>query len=338
MVTGSIRECRNRSAVTDQWEPNMKNLGIAIILAACAGTAQALPPVLGPASATTNLAAGAVGPPDGNGRITVINSPAGGQQDSGPGARTVDQACPGLVSCYGQAASYVAYGPAPSANATAYTNLNGTMPDWVVLYSPTQVGSASSVTMQYQFAVSGTPNTTAYVDLVSFMQIAGGGVGGALSLSSFAGFSVDGPGGRWVNTFISSGGSSLQRQTRDLLGNAVFTTQPAPSSGIFVENEIVPFAANTAYTIKLYANASAFAQVVSGGNALQGSASAFVDPHFTIDPMTPDAAAYSIFLSTGIGNATPVPEPASITLLAAGLIALSGWRLWQQRRQRAGSA
>jgi len=315
----------------------MKCLGIAVILVSCAGTAQALPPVLGPASATTNLAAGAFEPPpSGSGRVTVINSPAGGQLDSGAGVRIVNQACPDLPACNSTATSEAVYGPAPSATATASTTLNGTVPDSWTLLNPTQVGSFSSVSVQYQFFVSGTQGTTAYVDLDSFMQISPGVIGGRLLLSSSAGFNINGPSGSWVSTSINSGGSGFQRLTRDLQGNSIFTSQP--SIFAFAEHEIVPFAANTAYTISLFANASAFGQVFTGGNALGGSAAAYVDPHLTIDPMTPDAAAYSILFSDEIGNAAPVPEPSSPELWATGLFAIAGWRLWQRRRQRAGAA
>jgi len=231
----------------------------------------------------------------------------------------------------------VTYGSVPSAAATASSSLNGTVPDSWTLLNNTQVGSISDVGMSYQFVVSGTPGTTAYVDLTSFMQVSGVGaaVGSALSLGGAAGFRIVGPSGTWIETALSGTGAGyLYRQVRDLLGNSDSTTLPAPSSGKYTEKEIVPIDANAVYTIVLYAQASALSQVVTGGNATSGNISAYVDPQLTIDPLTTNAGGYSILYSAGIGSAAPVPEPTSFAMWAAGLFALGGWGLKRRRRQR----
>ena len=311
----------------------MKNLAMSLTFAAAAGSAQALPPVLGPATLTTNLAVGALGPVDQNGRITLIYNPSGGQIVGGPNHRDISMGCAAsFVNCFSEAMSYATAVPGPSASATASYSLNGTMPPEVTLLNPTQVGANVSVTFQYQFSVDGPAGSTAFVDLASFMQ-ASGQFGPGLTMVSFAGFRVDAPGGVWVSTYLYAGNSSptLQRNTRDPLGNLTYTSVPSPGSGQYLENEVVPFAANTAYTVYLYANASAMQQVVTGGNAGGGTAMAFVDPQFTIDPMTPNASDYSIAFSTGIGNAPPVPEPATAWTLAMGL----GWLAWHRRSLRA---
>jgi hypothetical protein len=53
------------------------------------------------------------------------------------------------------------------------------------------------------------------------------------------------------------------------------------------------------------------------------SASAYLDPYFSIDPSTPNADQYSILTSPGIGNALPsaIPEPATWAMM---LIAFAG--------------
>src|SRR5579863_7954907 len=60
------------------------------------------------------------------------------------------------------------------------------------------------------------------------------------------------------------------------------------------------------------------------------SASAYLDPYFSIDPSTPDADQYSILTSPGIGNAMPsaVPEPSTWVMMVLGFagLAWAGWR------------
>ena len=63
--------------------------------------------------------------------------------------------------------------------------------------------------------------------------------------------------------------------------------------------------------------------------------SALADPRISIDPSTPNAGAYSLLFSSGVGNAVgqpgAVPEPASWMLMLSG-IGLAGLQL----RRRAG--
>ena len=65
------------------------------------------------------------------------------------------------------------------------------------------------------------------------------------------------------------------------------------------------------------------------------TASALADPRISIDPSTPNAGAYSLLFSSGVGNAVgqpgAVPEPASWMLMLSG-IGLAGLQL----RRRAG--
>jgi hypothetical protein len=79
---------------------------------------------------------------------------------------------------------------------------------------------------------------------------------------------------------------------------------------------------NTVYAVELSATASVNVFVASPS----GTAGGFVDPGFGIDPTTPNASDYSFLFSDGIGNpgigSSPVPIPASLTLLTLGLASL----------------
>jgi hypothetical protein len=56
-----------------------------------------------------------------------------------------------------------------------------------------------------------------------------------------------------------------------------------------------------------------------------GSSSAFIDPYFSIDPSTPDARDYQIFLSAGVENIGPagaVPETSTWAMMLIGFAGL----------------
>ena len=74
---------------------------------------------------------------------------------------------------------------------------------------------------------------------------------------------------------------------------------------------------NQEYQVLISAGAN-----VSTGNT-DGTAHAFADPQFSIDPSFANAGDYSLVLSSGIGNAlTAAPEPATITAAGLALAAL----------------
>lgn len=323
----------------------MKTFGVsitmAITLAASAGTAQALPPPLpGTASVTSNVAAGAVArPEEGSNRMLYINAPGGGQHDGGPGSRNIRIDCDGaFLGCGGSASSDSGFLPAPYVEATAGSRVSGVVPDAVVVDPTKGVGGFASTQAEYQFAVLGPAGTTAFVNLVSFMSVAFPGTNSLnFSAGVGAGFSIFGQGESWVETNLTMGSNivgRLYRQTRDLQGNSVVTNQLPPGNGQFAESDIVPFAANTLYTVRVFANAQAITRVVNGPNNDGGSADAFADPTFSIDPMTPNAAAYSIVFSPGVGNTAPVPEPQTWALFACGLLAVGWLRIVCDRSKR----
>lgn len=86
-------------------------------------------------------------------------------------------------------------------------------------------------------------------------------------------------------------------------------------------------AGSTLDSVTLYAEAQA--RVNSFGNEV---ATATADPYIYINPAFPNAHLYSVVVSPGVGNAPlpPVPEPATIGLMAAGL----GWLWWCRNRPR----
>jgi hypothetical protein len=73
-------------------------------------------------------------------------------------------------------------------------------------------------------------------------------------------------------------------------------------------------------SVTLYVQASAIATRISNE-----SARAFADPYIYIDPRFPNASAYSIAVSPGVGNtpfAAPVPEPETLWLVGTVLVGI----------------
>jgi len=110
---------------------------------------------------------------------------------------------------------------------------------------------------------------------------------------------------------------------RDDLGVEVFRdgiliplTNDGSINDVFSDGELLTLKANHAYRVTMRVDAQARA------STLPASATALVDPVFTFAPGT--ASGYSIRVSNGIGNTrtSPVPEPDSLALLGAGVIAI----------------
>jgi hypothetical protein len=82
---------------------------------------------------------------------------------------------------------------------------------------------------------------------------------------------------------------------------------------------------NTPIVVQLDANA----QVISPAAGFS-SASAYLDPYFSIDPSNADASAYAILVSPGIGNAPATPEPSTWAMMLLGFAGL-GWAGYRGR-------
>jgi len=91
--------------------------------------------------------------------------------------------------------------------------------------------------------------------------------------------------------------------------------------------------ANHVYTVFMLADAAA-AATLEGSRA---TARAFIDPIFSLGPGV-DPQSYTFVLSEGIGNARPtavVPEPGTLTLLSASVLALGVLRRRRPIKERA---
>ena len=89
----------------------------------------------------------------------------------------------------------------------------------------------------------------------------------------------------------------------------------------------------TGSAIDVLLDAAAAAQLGGPGS---GSASAYLDPYFSIDPSNPNADQYSILVSPGIGNspASGVPELSTWAMLLLGFAGLgyAGYRKTKNER------
>jgi hypothetical protein len=204
------------------------------------------------------------------------------------------------------ASSYsLSLGGAPDAAASANIVFN---------YTPyTDVMSSAQVI--YYFEISNgtgsaaqtpvTADVAAYLSASSF----GDGLGGATFQIQQVSY-ISG------STVCSTGAPCLVQSWFACAAQDPFRCAASTPVSLYV-NTTESLFSNTQYVVELSAVAAVNFSIASPS----GTAGAFVDPGFGIDPATLNASDYSFTFSDGIGNQgpSPVPLPASFTLLGLGL-------------------
>lgn len=127
------------------------------------------------------------------------------------------------------------------------------------------------------------------------------------SLSAFAELDYDievtGPAGD-VSVDVSGLASASGSGTGFVGIGLTINNEPFFPHHLFDLNLTLP--TNTPIAVQL--NTSAIVPLATAGFS---SASAYLDPYFSIDPSNADASAYAILVSPGIGNAPATPEPST---------------------------
>jgi hypothetical protein len=108
-----------------------------------------------------------------------------------------------------------------------------------------------------------------------------------------------------------------QTHVEEVCANPTDTCESTP---VFESLSFLAVSGYTLNSVTLYAQATATATHFS-----DESARAYADPYIYIDPRFPNASAYGITVSPGVGNApvaSPVPEPETYWLVGSALGAL----------------
>jgi hypothetical protein len=322
------------------------NLGISLTLTATLSwtclptTANALPtpdPTLATPTATLSLTTGSTGPVDQDNRATEVGLTA---SFTSTGTQSLSRPSAGLIGGEATSGGTILLGPSPSIVVSAHAEASGTVPDTVLPSQNSNVGFGQEVanaagTLRYQFEIFDPlgPNTTNPVDLNVDGTIGAAGV--SASQPAFA-------------------SSNEEIEVSDLSGNLLVadylfaTTNPplgqgnvflrhigTDSGGIlksfddsnyagssYHEKGTYRFQTNQVYSVHLVATAGAIIHVEQV-NAAAITVSGFVDPVFTL--VGPNTGNLKLVFSGGVGNASPVPVPASAWLAMSGLGVLLGF-------------
>jgi hypothetical protein len=165
----------------------------------------------------------------------------------------------------------------------------------------------ASASLQYYVAVIGPPGGIAAVRI----QAQGSTAASGDSASAIADLSLDGGA-------VFKFGCSRAGVAGACIDLGSPPGQPIVPSSSWVLNAVFASAVDEVHIVSMGTDAQV------GNN---GSATAFVDPFFEIDPSTPNAELYSLVFSTGVGPGVPLfaPEPGMVTLIALGVtLALRG--------------
>jgi hypothetical protein len=241
--------------------------------------------------------------PDGTGQILYTVPGSATANASGPGQFG------GTYSASGSAS--VTPGPNPvvsssSSDTNGYPILGGCNG----LLTPCVNTGGSLV---YYLDVTGPVGATSATLDVYTSASANATVGGSISTNAFA----------TATASLSLLPNSVLGSVLNLTATDVACLPACPTAGF--QSNFVPMTAYTVYfnhpgqptQIQVGMGVNGNIDVVGQGTA---STSISVDPYFQIDPSTPDAAAYTLSFSSGIGNAPiPTPLPAAAWLLLSGL-------------------
>jgi len=181
-------------------------------------------------------------------------------------------------------------------------------------------GASGYTRLQYSFEWAGPagPINLAFLGKIKAegTGTSGGGVGTSSAHIAIAGLLED-----EIGTFTD--GEHLDRSWIDASGVQHVSHESNYGFNSYQDNGVVAIQANTWYTIDMAVSAGATTLAGYDVSAANASAYAFADPYLSLDPSTPNTAAYTLEISPGIGNGplvvTSVPEPDTWALLMGGL-------------------
>ncbi len=217
-----------------------------------------------------------------------------------------------------------------------------------VFLSPTPILESSenssnsfpSSNLNYFFSVNGPANTYVPVDIAvnmqnSFISETYG------SPQAYSSFSLDSYGGGALTSYTFQGqlyNVGLDTGQVNLYAAACQYSNPcgsvtAPTLNIYGGyTTILDLPATTSGILQLSVlSNSTYAIYLQ--TAVQTAGTATIDPVISIDSAYQNAGEFSVALSPGVGNTSPVPAPATLTLLLSGL---SGLGLLARRKRSAG--
>ncbi|HUP08664.1 MAG TPA: PEP-CTERM sorting domain-containing protein [Caldimonas sp.] len=181
-------------------------------------------------------------------------------------------------------------------------------------------GALGNTRLQYSFAWAG-PGGSVNLAFLGKIKAEGTGTDGGGVGTSSAHIAIVGLFEDDIGTFTD--GEHLDRSWIDASGVQHVSHDSNYGFTSYQDNGVVAIQANTWYTIDMAVSAGATtlaSYVLPGATA---SADAFADPYLSLDPSTPNAAAYTLEISPGIGNGplevTSVPEPETWALFVGGL-------------------
>lgn len=178
---------------------------------------------------------------------------------------------------------------------------------------------------QYQFRWDG-PSGLVNLDFLGLIKAEGSGAGpssGGVAASHIALIDPSGVTRVYDEVARFADGEHLNRSWIDATGVEHVSQDANYGFTSFQENGVYAIQANTIYTVDMAVSAGATTSAGYDVFAAAASGHAFADPYLSIDPSTPNAGAYTLSISPGIGNslpvAAPVPEPETYAIIMAGL-------------------